>query len=183
MRATTQICAALLLVVMAEVVSFSTPHGRGISLLHTTRKSALHVKVPVFDEVCDTTGVTLKRFMSEVVMLNPDLEEVQVLFGAIETACKAISNAVKRSQLPSGYDGNALGEDSKTLDLVANDVLKQALRFTGRLGVLASEEEADPVSLSSLSGPQGSGSGHILFSQTASSNSHSLHYLGFPAGK
>ena len=108
-------------------------------------------KAPVFDEVCDTTGVTLKRFMSEVAMLNPELEEVKVLFGAIETACKAISNLVKRSQLPSsetlGYEGkvNVQGEDQKKLDVITNDLLKRALRFTGRLGVLASEEEDTPV--------------------------------------
>lgn len=109
-------------------------------------------KAPVFDEVCDTTGVTLKRFMSEVAMLNPELEEIKVLFGAIETACKAITNLVKRSQLPSsetlGYEGNVniQGEDQKRLDVITNELLKRALRFTGRLGVLASEEEDIPVS-------------------------------------
>ena len=120
-------------------------------------KSALNVvaepktKVPVFDEVCETTGVTLKRFMTEVAMLNPELQELTTLFGAIDTACKAISNLVKRSQLPSsstlGYQGevNVQGEDQKKLDVITNDLLKRALRFTGRLGVLASEEEDVPV--------------------------------------
>ena len=76
-------------------------------------------KQPVFDEVCETTGVTLKRFMAEVAMLNPELNELVALFGAIDTACKAISNMVKRSQLPSsatlGYQGavNVQGEDQK----------------------------------------------------------------------
>jgi fructose-1,6-bisphosphatase I len=107
-------------------------------------------KAPVFDEVCETTGVTLTRFMNEVAMLNPELKELAVLFGAIDTACKAISNLVKRSQLPSsqtlGYQGevNIQGED---LDVIANDLLKRALRFTGRIGVLASEEEDTPVDL------------------------------------
>jgi fructose-1,6-bisphosphatase I len=110
-------------------------------------------KAPVFDEVCDTTGVTLTRFMSEVAMLNPELNELTTLFGAIDTACKAISNMVKRSQLPSsetlGYEGavNVQGEDQKKLDVITNDVLKRAMRFTGRLGVLASEEEDVPVGL------------------------------------
>ena len=110
-------------------------------------------KAPVFDEVCDTTGVTLTRFMNEVTMLNPELKELTTLFGAIDTACKAISNLVKRSQLPSsetlGYQGevNVQGEDQKKLDVITNDLLKRALRFTGRLGVLASEEEDAPVSL------------------------------------
>jgi len=110
-------------------------------------------KVPVFDEVCDTTGVTLSRFMNEVTMLNPELKELTALFGSLDTACKAISNLVKRSQLPSsetlGYEGNinVQGEDQKKLDVITNDVLKRALRFTGRLGVLASEEEDVPVDL------------------------------------
>ncbi len=109
-------------------------------------------KAPVFDEVCDTTGVTFTRFMAEVAMLNPELSELTTLFGAIDTSCKAIANLVKRSQLPSsetlGYQGevNVQGEDQKKLDVITNDLLKRAMRFTGKLGVLASEEEDDPVS-------------------------------------
>jgi fructose-1,6-bisphosphatase I len=110
-------------------------------------------KAPVFDEVCETTGVTLTRFMAEVGKLNPELRELTSLIGAIDTACKAISNLVKRSQLPSsqtlGYQGevNIQGEDQKKLDVITNELLKRALRFTGRIGVLASEEEDEPVDL------------------------------------
>ena len=95
-----------------------------------TRTSALNVetkaKAPIFDEVCETTGVTLKRFMTEVAMLNPELTEITTLFGAIETACKAITNLVKRSQLPSsetlGYEGNinVQGEDQKVRRSTSN---------------------------------------------------------------
>jgi len=112
-----------------------------------------NTKIPVFDEVCDTTGVTLKRFMSEVAMLNPELTELTALFGGIDTACKALANLVKRSQLPSsetlGLQGevNVQGEDQKKLDVISNDILKRALRFTGRLNVIASEEEDMPVDL------------------------------------
>ena len=76
-------------------------------------------KIPIFDEVCDTTGVTLTRFLTEIELLNPELRELTRLFGAVDTACKAISNLVKRSQLPSsealGYEGNVniQGEDQK----------------------------------------------------------------------
>jgi fructose-1,6-bisphosphatase len=37
------------------------------------------------------------------------------------------------------------GEEQKKLDVITNNVLKKALRFTGRLSVLASEEEDVPV--------------------------------------
>jgi len=48
-----------------------------------------------------------------------------------------------------GYQGevNIQGEDQKKLDVISNDVLKRALRFTGKLGVLASEEEDTPVDI------------------------------------
>jgi len=91
--------------------------------------------------------------MAEVAMLNPELSELTTLFGAIDTSCKAITSLVKRSQLPSsetlGLEGevNIQGEDQKKLDVITNDILKRALRFTGKLGVLASEEEDEPVAL------------------------------------
>ena len=150
------VCAILL--AGSSVNAFSSMHtgSRGVSALHssvdTPPMARSQTKVPVFDEVCDTTGVTLTRFMNEVAMLNPELRELTTLFGAIDTACKAMTNLVKRSQLPSsetlGYQGevNVQGEDQKKLDVITNDLLKRALRFTGRLGVLASEEEDVPVS-------------------------------------
>jgi len=124
-----------------------------------TQRAPLHMsappktrKAPVFDEVCETTGVTLTRFMIEVAFLNPEMQELPALFSGISTACKAISDMVKRSQLTGlvGYAAgggsiNVQGEEQKTLDIMTNDVLKRALRFTGKLGVLASEEEDTPV--------------------------------------
>jgi hypothetical protein len=149
----TRAIQTVFLIFVAGVSCFSRPAIRYTSF-KTASLTALNVaefKAPVFDEVCDVTGITLKRFVSEVVMMNPELGELATLFGAIETACKAISNLVKRSQLPSsetlGYQGevNVQGEDQKKLDVITNDILKRALRFTGRLGVLASEQEDVPV--------------------------------------
>ncbi len=150
------ICAIFLAVSSANAFSPQATGSRGVSALKSTIDSPSmarsKTKAPVFDEVCDTTGVTLTRFMNEVAMLNPELRELTTLFGAIDTACKAMTNLVKRSQLPSsetlGYQGevNVQGEDQKKLDVITNDLLKRALRFTGRLGVLASEEEDVPVS-------------------------------------
>ena len=151
------ICAIFLAVSSVNGFSTRTAGNRGVSALkssvETPPMARTPTKVPVFDEVCETTGVTLTRFMNEVAMLNPELKELTTLFGAIDTACKAMTNLVKRSQLPSsetlGYQGevNVQGEDQKKLDVITNDLLKRALRFTGRLGVLASEEEDVPVSV------------------------------------
>ena len=96
--------------------------------------------------------MTLTRFMLEVAKSNPDFQELPTLFSGIGTACKAIANLVKRSQLTglTGYEGgggsiNVQGEEQKKLDVLTNDVLKKALYDTGKLGVLASEEEDAPV--------------------------------------
>lgn len=131
--------------------------------------SSTQTRAPVFDEVCETTGVTLTRFMIEVASLNPELTELPALFSGIETACKSISNMVKRSQLlgtvglaDGGGSINVQGEEQKQLDVMTNDVLKRALRFTGRMGVIASEEEDTPVDVEGISEKA-----DIMFDETA----------------
>ena len=73
---------------------------------------------------------------------------------SVERACKTISNLVRTAPIESagllgleegGGSINVQGEEQKTLDIVTNDVLKRALRFTGKMGVIASEEEDTPV--------------------------------------
>jgi|AntRauTorckE5430_2_1112549.scaffolds.fasta_scaffold35575_1 hypothetical protein len=144
------------LALFAAPAAAFAPTSTKASFTRESKSQLYKSKPPVFDEVCETTGVTLKRFMAEVAMLNPEISELTTLFGGIETACKAITNLVKRSQLPSsetlGLEGevNIQGEDQKKLDVITNEVLKRALRFTGKIGVLASEEEDTPVSLFTL---------------------------------
>lgn len=123
---------------------------------HHRQPTLLYAISPEFDEVCETTGVTLTRFMHEVEKVNPELAELAQLISGIQTASKAISNLVKRSQLPSssvlGLEGavNVQGEDQKKLDVITNDVLKRALKHTGTVGVLASEEEDTPMNMISM---------------------------------
>lgn len=106
---------------------------------------------PIFTDVCSETGITLGRFMIETCLANPDLLELESIFSSIQTASKTISNLVRRSSLTglTGYlesgNINVQGEEQKKLDVITNDVLKNALKFTGRMGVLASEEEDTPV--------------------------------------
>ena len=73
---------------------------------------------------------------------------------SIQTACKTISSLVNRACITkmTGYEDNGCsiniqGEQQKKLDIMTNDIFKNALRFTGRLTVLASEEEDEPVTL------------------------------------
>ena len=55
-----------------------------------------------------------------------------------------------RPRRDRGLDGaadtiNVQDEQQKQLDIIANEVLKDALRYTGKVGLAASEEEADPM--------------------------------------
>lgn len=87
--------------------------------LTTKQSTNLKAITPHFEEVCETTGITLTRFMHEVERCNPELQELAQLFSGIQIASKAIHNLVKRSQLPGtcvlGLEGavNVQGEDQK----------------------------------------------------------------------
>lgn len=121
------------------------------SRLQATVADPPALRAPKFTEVCGETGITLSRFMIEATIANPHLAELESIFSSIQTAGKTISNLVRRSSLTglTGYlDSGAInvqGEEQKKLDIITNDVLKNALKFTGRMGVLASEEEDAPV--------------------------------------
>ena len=123
---------------------------------------------PIFTEVCSQVGITLSRFMIETSLANPHLTELESIFSSIATAGKTISNLVRRSTLTglTGYldEGtiNVQGEAQKKLDVIANDVLKNALRFTGRMGVLASEEEDLPYEVEDDAGTRY----EVLFERT-----------------
>ena len=96
--------------------------------------------------------VTLSRFMLEETRRDESLMDLEALMASIQMACKTISSLVQRAGLSDltglaagGGSVNVQGEEQKKLDLVTNDVLKDALGYTGRVGLLASEEEALPV--------------------------------------
>eukprot|EP01041_Mallomonas_annulata_P000797 gene797-1547_t len=120
--------------------------------LHATNNK--NINNPVFEETCDEVGITLTRYMLELVNENPEIRELESLLMSIQYACKAISNVIDRAPLTGklglqngGGSINVQGEEQKTLDVITNNILKQALRYTGKVGVLASEEEDLPVSI------------------------------------
>lgn len=107
---------------------------------------------PTHCDVCSETGITLSRYMMEMSRLNEELEEIESIFTALQVACKALSNLVRTSSLTGntglqagGGSINVQGEEQKKLDVIANDVLKNALRWSGKLSTIASEEEDAPV--------------------------------------
>jgi len=102
----------------------------------------------------DTHGsvMTLSRYMIEQVRGNPDMQEMEGLMTSIQMACKQIASLVARSGIQDltglesgGGSVNVQGEEQKKLDVISNTVMKNALRFSGRVGVVGSEEEDNPV--------------------------------------
>merc|ERR1719387_1695503 len=119
----------------------------------------LDLNEPIFPQVCEYAGITLSRYVLEMARANPDkpeLVELVSVMTSVERACKTISNLVRRAPIESAgllglEDGggsiNVQGEEQKKLDIITNTVLKNALKFTGKMGVLASEEEDAPVGI------------------------------------
>lgn len=77
--------------------------------------------------------------------------ELGLIMNSIREATKVIACLIRRAPLQQaellGLEGevNVQGEDQKKLDVITNEVLKNALRYTGKLGTMASEEEDTPV--------------------------------------
>merc|ERR1719399_2481421 len=103
----------------------------------------------------DTSGsvMTLTRYMIQQVRLKPEeYQDMESLMTSIQMACKQIASLVSRAGIQDltgleegGGSVNVQGEEQKKLDVISNDVLKNALRFSGKVGVVGSEEEDAPV--------------------------------------
>ena len=94
--------------------------------------------------------VTIERFIMEQERLYPAATgDLTNLLYDIALAGKVISGYVRRAGLVDvlGTAGrtNVQGETQQKLDVIANETMKNAVAHTGRLCVLASEEDEHPV--------------------------------------
>ncbi len=95
-------------------------------------------------------GTTLTQFIIEEQRRIPGATgDFTSLLNDILTACKKISCAVNRGGLigilGSAETENVQGETQKKLDIISNDVMIEALDWTGHLAGMASEEMDDPL--------------------------------------
>eukprot|EP00435_Cladocopium_sp_Y103_P015807 s3208_g3.t2 len=126
--------------------------GRPTKAGKTGRTKTRALNPDNFSDVCDQTGVTLNRYMIEANRQGVVDTDILSVMNSIREATKVISKLVNTAPLAQaellGLEGaiNVQGEDQKKLDVITNDVLKKALRYTGKLGTMASEEEDMPVS-------------------------------------
>lgn len=98
--------------------------------------------------------MTLSRFIIEHTRSDADHADLEGLVASIQLACKTIASLISRSGVSdlTGLQSTPLvpqnnGTPSKTNLLydMANNVLKNSLRFSGKLGILAAEDDETPM--------------------------------------
>lgn len=93
----------------------------------------------------DVNAPTLNRF----VMASTHDHDLVILMNAIATSCKLITSAVQRAGIASLYglagETNSTGDDQKKLDVLANDMMINALVHSGVCSLLVSEENEEPI--------------------------------------
>lgn len=97
-----------------------------------------------------TSVTTIERFILEQERLHPEATgDLSNLLYDICLAAKIISRNVRRAGLTDILGGsttvNVSGDLQQKLDLIANETVRNSLQFTGRVCVLASEEDDEPV--------------------------------------
>lgn len=98
------------------------------------------------------TETSLTQFMIEQQREQPNVTaDFSLLISDIATACIRIADTVKRSamtgMLGSADTENIQGETQKKLDIITNDIMVDALDWTGHLAGMVSEEIDDPIAI------------------------------------
>jgi fructose-1,6-bisphosphatase I len=99
-----------------------------------------------------TNKVSLTQFIIEQQRGLPHASGTfSMLLNNIVTACKEISHLVNRGNLVgvlgSAETENVQGEVQKKLDIITNDIMVNALNWTGHLAGMASEEVDDIITI------------------------------------
>ena len=99
-----------------------------------------------------TAHTTLTQFIIEQQRNMPEASgDFTLLLNDIATACKRISHTVNRGaitgMLGSANTENVQGETQKQLDIITNDIMVEALEWTGHLAGMVSEEIDDPIAI------------------------------------
>jgi len=105
---------------------------------------------PVGQENINTDIVTLTRFLTEEQAKHPEATgDFTLLCHALQFAFKSIAYYIRRASLINltGLAGssNTTGDDQKKLDVIGNDVFISAMRGSGRVRILVSEEEENVI--------------------------------------
>jgi fructose-1,6-bisphosphatase I len=117
-----------------------------------------------------TSVITIERFIMEQERLHPEATgELSNLLYDLCLAAKIISRHVRRAGLTDilGAAGavNVSGDLQQKLDLFAHDTVQNAVQHTGRVCIMASEEDEQPMLVppSSRGGGEGGGKYVLMY--------------------
>lgn len=146
----------VLVIFFSIACSFTT---KIIPVEHVAHSCRLH---KLFMSSVTTPRKTFKRFLQIELWRSPELEDLYPILCNLENACRDINRLMRRistDNLQGYYTGvgssdvaniNIQGEDQKKLDVIANRILKTAICCSGKVDVIASEEDDDICSCSSI---------------------------------
>ncbi|ODQ49469.1 hypothetical protein PICMEDRAFT_71012 [Pichia membranifaciens NRRL Y-2026] len=106
----------------------------------------------------DTDLITLTRFIiEEQQRLAPEATgELSLLLNALQYAFKFIAHTIRRAELVNliGLYGqtNSTGDDQKKLDVIGDEIFINAMKGSGNVKVLVSEEQEDLIIFEGNSG-------------------------------
>ncbi|KAF2137636.1 uncharacterized protein K452DRAFT_278298 [Aplosporella prunicola CBS 121167] len=105
---------------------------------------------PVGQEKINTDIVTLTRFLTEEqAKVKEATGDFTLLCHALQFAFKNIAYYIRRASLINlgGLAGsaNSTGDDQKKLDVIGNDIFISAMRGSGKVRILVSEEEEEAI--------------------------------------
>ena len=89
---------------------------------------------------------SFKRYMQVVTWRDPELENLYPILCSIENSCRDINRLMRRISTDdigglAGGKINIQGEEQKQLDVIANRIMKTSLCGSGKMSIIASEEE------------------------------------------
>eukprot|EP00834_Sanchytrium_tribonematis_P005319 NODE_314_length_9990_cov_0.963401.p3 type:complete len:311 gc:universal NODE_314_length_9990_cov_0.963401:9002-9934(+) len=98
----------------------------------------------------ETDLLTLTRCVINNQKLHSEAKgDLTLLLMSIQLACKMIASAVRKAGIIhlTGLAGNqnVQGEDQKKLDVIANELFINALKSCGKVKLMVSEENDDPI--------------------------------------
>ena len=99
-----------------------------------------------------TDKISLSQFITEQQRNSSEATgDLTALLNDIIVACKQISHLVNQGDLTGTWgtanSENVQGEEQKKLDIISHDYMVDALKWTGHLAGMVSEEEEQPIQI------------------------------------
>ena len=140
--------------IQVRLTPLSSIAGTGTSSATDSSSNAAKYSLSTPTTISKIERKTFKRFMQIELWRTPELEALYPVLCSIEVACRDINRLMRRISTDNldGLHGNinVQGEDQKKLDVIANRIMKNALCCSGKISIVASEEDDKPCLCSAV---------------------------------